>query len=622
MLYFPLLKMKQNSIIFDISTFLVAIAVCSSLFFLAACDSTLPSGNNQTGTTSKVNFGPEKDDWVFDPSNIVENKNLLQKAGSVMTKTLGGARMMESVAMDASAGNNIGFSVGGAKDINNFRENINSNYLPVPTDITYEGLFYDYYFETGQDEVCNDLFCPSYSYAITQDPFSEADEYYLSVGLNSNIKESDFQRKNLNLVIVLDISGSMSSAFNRYYYDNFGNRKPLPFLEEEDVDEDTGSTKMQIASKSIVALLDHLDDDDRLGIVLFDSWASTAKPLNYIGETDMQALEDHILELSPRGGTNMEAGMQEATDLFDDLHNIDKDEYENRIIFLTDAMPNIGRTDEDSLLGMTKRNSKDNIYTTFIGIGVDFNTELLESITKIKGANYYSVHSARQFKTRMDDEFEFMVTPLVFDLLLELDADGYTIEKVFGSPEADEATGEIMKVNTLFPSSQVDAKTKGGIVLLKLKKRSDDAQLNLQVSYEDRSGRQDSSIVEINFPEKAPTRDYFEDSGIRKAILLTRYASLMKGWLMDETQIYPPDFPAQYPVVTKENGIIIPPPFPPDYYPQGLGRWERQSQPLVVSSYYEDLFKEFLDYFEDEMDAIDDNTLNQEVEILKTLIRS
>ena len=59
-------------------------------------------------------------------------------------------------------------------------------------------------------------------------------------------------------------------------------------------------------------------------------------------------------------------------------------------------------------------------YATFIGIGVDFNSELVESISKIRGANYYSVHSAEEFKKRLDDEFEFMVTPLVFGLTLKL----------------------------------------------------------------------------------------------------------------------------------------------------------------------------------------------------------
>jgi len=100
------------------------------------------------------------------------------------------------------------------------------------------------------------------------------------------------------------------------------------------------------------------------------------------------------------------------------------------------------------------KNFRDNadlgIYTTFIGIGVDFNTELVENMTKIRGANYYSIHSAEEFRKRMDEDFDYLVTPLVFDLQLHFDAPGFKIEKVYGSPEADEATGEIMKLNTLF----------------------------------------------------------------------------------------------------------------------------------------------------------------------------
>ena len=120
---------------------------------------------------------------------------------------------------------NMGFSTGGAKDTNNFRENIKNGYFPISTDITYNGLFYDYYFDTGEKTESKYLFSPSYSLAISKDPISLKNEYYMTVGLNSNIKQSDFKRKKLNLVVVLDISGSMSSPFYSYYYDCFSKDK-------------------------------------------------------------------------------------------------------------------------------------------------------------------------------------------------------------------------------------------------------------------------------------------------------------------------------------------------------------------------------------------------------------
>lgn len=562
------------------------------LLFLASCKVTLPGPEDNKNETLKGN------DWKYNPkeSNYgsYSGGGILYKSG--IQYTASSASMLKS---------NIGFSTGGAKDINNFRENIKNNFLPLPTDITYEGLFYDYYFDTGKKEECTKLFCPSYSYAISKDPFSKEDQYYLSVGLNSNIKESDFKRKKLNLVVVLDISGSMSSSFDKYYYDKFRNKESYP-KENESV-EDEMKSKMEIATKSLTALLDHLKPDDRLGIVLFNDRAYLARNLILIENADLQKLKSHILEIIPQSGTYMEAGMKLGTELFEKELNTNQSEYENRIIFLTDAMPNIGETSETGLFGMMKKNADNKIYSTFIGIGVDLNTELIEAMTKIRGANYYSVHSAKEFKTRLDDEFEFMVTPLVFNLNLNLDAKGYKIEKVYGSPEANEATGEIMKVNTLFPSKTEEGQTRGGLVLLKLKKISPDANLKLKVTYEDRLGKENSAEASIDFPNKQS--DYFENTGIRKGVLLARYADLMKNWINDERAA------VIKPSVDEKGGIIVP--LKEEDFK--LGIWERQSVQLHVSDKQKELFNEFSNYFEREMKELGDGSLNKELELLNIL---
>lgn len=90
------------------------------------------------------------------------------------------------------------------------------------------------------------------------------------------------------------------------------------------------------------------------------------------------------------------------------------------------------------------------------------------AITKVKGANYYAVHDEKAFKQRMDEEFELMVTPLVFDLQLAFASGSFAIDKVYGSPEANQATGVLMFVSTLFPSKVENGETRGGVVLLKL----------------------------------------------------------------------------------------------------------------------------------------------------------
>ncbi|MFC1865376.1 VWA domain-containing protein [Chloroflexota bacterium] len=587
-----------------VSTLAIALVISMSVF--------IPPLVNQTpGNESLVKV----DDWRLGNKTLSSNGTTITGGGSTVTS--GGTAVTSTVGsqppptvklpqptvvVPGISPDPIGLSVGGANDINNFRENIANDYLPLPTDMTYEGLFYDYYFDTGQTEECDELFCPSYSYAVTNDPFSGETEYYLSVGLNSGIKESEFQRKKLNLVIVLDVSSSMSGSFGEYYYDQFGEKVELS-------EEDQGMAKIEVAKQSIVAMLDHLDDEDRLGIVLFNRDAYLAKPINLVGETDMEAIGEHILDIEVKGNTNLYSGMVMATDLFEDLRDVDQSEYENRIIFITDAMPNTGETEQGSFLSKLEQSAENHLYSTFIGIGVDFNSELIEHITKTRGANYYSVHAPAQFKERMDDEFEYMVTPLVFDLQLTLEAEGWEIEKVYGSPEANEATGELMKVNTLFPSKMEGGETKGGLILLKLKKITEDSNLKLKASYEDRNGNQKSIESTVVFNNEEP--EFFANSGIRKGVLLARYADLIKNWLIDEYEHAHFSYPWE-PRVNNEDGIIVPSAM--------LGEWERQSLPLYVSPPYKELFRQFSEYFQNEVEAIGDETLTQGLEILEILL--
>ena len=100
--------------------------------------------------------------------------------------------------------------------------------MPKESAITFEGIYYDYYFETekkndddmkmSDNDAEDGLFYASYLSAKSMKPQclgSNGDEYFMTVGLNSNLKQEDFKRNKLNLIIVLDISGK---SFNFSVY--------------------------------------------------------------------------------------------------------------------------------------------------------------------------------------------------------------------------------------------------------------------------------------------------------------------------------------------------------------------------------------------------------------------
>ena len=566
--------------------------------------------------------GEKIDDWVMElkPAEIdIGKKTIAHNVrnpgqgvnytvdGMKVLDTISATRLNESVASSMAISANpqagtIGYSVGGAKDIDNFRDNIANNYLPRASSITYEGLFYDYYFDTGREESADEeMFSPSYSIANISNQRKEENELWLSVGLNSNIKESDFSRKKLNLVVVLDVSGSMSSSFTEYYYDG-GEQK-----------ESDSRSKLTIACETICSMVEHLNPKDRFGMVVFENNAYLAKPMNLVGKTNMDKIKQHIMELHTMGGTNMHAGMVAGTTLFDPYLKADKSEYENRIIFLTDAMPNRDLTNKYSLWGVLKENSEKGLYSTLIGVGVDFQTELVEAISKVEGANYYSIHSAADFKKRLDEEFEYMVTPLVFNLNMTLDAEGYEIVKVCGTPYSEESKGEIMKIGTLFPSASEDGEVRGGIILVQLKQTEKKGEIRLIAGYDDRMGTHHSSRKEVDI--KKHLLSSVINPGIRKGVLLVHYADLLKEWVINTRK------PANGEELVPVNDDWQYQQRPKPEKKMQLNEWEQTSVPLSVSGHYREEFIKFKDILDLEIKILGDENLEQEVKLLDKLIK-
>eukprot|EP01084_Bolivina_argentea_P129669 228991_1 len=199
------------------------------------------------------------------------------------------------------------------------------------------------------------LFYPTYCYAKTatleyiNDKNEEKQtsdnkfDYYMTIGLNSNIKKEGFSRKNLNLIILLDVSGSMGWAFN-----NDTNNK--------------NKTKMIIANEAVVCLLNHLTENDRFGLITFEDRAKTIQPLQLVKDINLNNLKTKILKLREGGGTNFGKAYKAASKALQEYSIGQKqnmEQYDNRIIMLTDAQPNIGVTNPNSLLYVVAKNAHD-----------------------------------------------------------------------------------------------------------------------------------------------------------------------------------------------------------------------------------------------------------------------
>ncbi|WP_226012123.1 vWA domain-containing protein [Halomicrobium salinisoli] len=474
----------------------------------------------------------------------------------------------------------LGASVGGAQDATTFRRNVEEGYVPRPSTMTYEGLYHDYYFDTGESD-CDRRFCPSYSQGVAEDPLSNETEHYLTVGLDSGLSAEGFDHEPMDVVVVLDTSGSMDSGFSEYHYDG----------DESAADR----RKITAATDAVASMTDELNGADRLGVVTYDDSASRVQGLARVDELERSGVDQRLRDVRADGGTNLDAGMRTAHAMLDERANESRPA---RVIYVTDAMPNLGDTDGRSLEGRLQERAGEGVHTTFVGVGVDFNADLTEAVATVRGANYYSVTSPTAFDERMTEGFDYMVTPLAYNLSLQLESDGADVEAVYGSPN-DPETGELLHVNTLFPSRTNANGTEGGVMLVELNRTAPDATVTLTASYEDPDGEAHETTREVALTDReAP---HFESPGVRKAVALTDYASLVRSWAAHERG--GADVEADDAVERRE-----------------LGQWEQESVDLRVTAPYDERLPRFAEHFRAEARALDGD-FEDDLTVLDRLLR-
>ena len=99
----------------------------------------------------------------------------------------------------------------GPMGIGTFRDSMKKGIIPRLELIKPQGLFNEYFFISENQKITETL-QPSLTIARTLSPISKQFEDYVCISLDGESDGKNY-RNPLNLVIVLDISGSMGSIF-------------------------------------------------------------------------------------------------------------------------------------------------------------------------------------------------------------------------------------------------------------------------------------------------------------------------------------------------------------------------------------------------------------------------
>eukprot|EP01012_Entosiphon_sulcatum_P056931 TRINITY_DN8064_c0_g1_i1.p1 TRINITY_DN8064_c0_g1~~TRINITY_DN8064_c0_g1_i1.p1 ORF type:complete len:891 (+),score=143.43 TRINITY_DN8064_c0_g1_i1:40-2673(+) len=417
----------------------------------------------------------------------------------------------------------------GARDANRFIAEKNNQLrpgsLPQPSTLTCEGVFNQHMFPTGSTEQAVDAIFHS---AFLPDPLSKQVETFIAVGLNSKYDGDGiktFGRLPANVVVVLDCSGSMGEPCGGY-----------PSAGRP--------SKLQLASDCVRSIYGCCGTSDRFGLVTFNTVAQTRIGLHSPGSEGKSQLDDTLTELSAVDGTDVVSGVEAAASLLKlgQSGYADKQRkwfQESRIILLSDMQVTSGGEGSSMLLHLlNEMATKNEVFTTVVGVGTDFNTELTDYLATVPACTYYTVNNAADFLNVIEADFDYMVAPTAFDLRITLanPTDNVVVDAVYGTPdgkpvESRDPPGTLLYANSVMPSAKDDpVLTQGGVILVRVSGIPTDrpSSLDVKLTYKNRERREIVVPKVIHFDPAA-----IPNECVRKGALLLRFVQLMRSLLID-----------------------------------------------------------------------------------------
>ena len=166
-----------------------------------------------------------------------------------------------------------------------------------------------------------------------------------------------------------------------------GARAPLSLSLVLDRSGSMAGEKLEVAKRCARWLVSQLRPEDEIAIVDYDEHVRLLAPRAPVEAPALQAALDRIW---PGGTTNLSGGWLKG---LEQLRGCAA-ERARKILLLTDGLANVGVTDPEALVALTRTAAKRAIGTTTIGLGDDFDEDLLTAMADAGGGNAHYAPTA------------------------------------------------------------------------------------------------------------------------------------------------------------------------------------------------------------------------------------
>jgi Ca-activated chloride channel homolog len=382
------------------------VAAAAGALALAACgggfdtDSGGGSDSSRSGGPSNVGPGGGQSGGAAGASGNPGNGAPINPPGAPPPSGSGGAAGGGGPGYTPSPTGNTNVALGGAQDFGYFRRLLLDNRVPMTRDFDAAGFFAEHHTRLPPPS-CGQRICLQTLLAVMSNMATGRGCTMLQLGLNSTLVADPNMRPPLNLVIVVDVSGSMN----------------------------TGG-KIEFVRAGLEQLVDGLRDIDKLAIITYSDRANLVQPMAEVSlrRAELRAL---VRGLTANGGTALHDGLKLG---YEEAFRQRDSGRQNRVLLLSDGQPTIGITSTPEILTMSRGFNSEGMGLTTIGVGTDFNPELMRGLAQQADGNFYFLENAGAVKEVFGQELSYFTVPVAFDLKLSLEPGAlYNFGRAYGS---------------------------------------------------------------------------------------------------------------------------------------------------------------------------------------------
>jgi len=274
----------------------------------------------------------------------------------------------------------------------------------------------------------------------------QSGEAYARVVLEGIEAPRNAERLPVSLTLVIDHSGSMSGQ------------------------------KMGQAREAAVSALDNLERGDRVSVVAFSSGSRVLVNQLTIGDGDIADAKRRIRQLRPTGGTNMHAALGDADRVSQRLFDGNR---VNRVMLLSDGQPDNERGLADIVGSMASKG----VHTTTLGVGRDYNEDLMSRLADAGLGNYYFVERASALASIFEQELRSLAAVVAKEAVVTIAThDGVRVLEVIGWDASRGERTTAVPVGDIFSGRKSDILLK---VAIPAHAVGQAALIDVKVSYHD-----------------------------------------------------------------------------------------------------------------------------------------